>query len=103
MDCSLPGSSIHRISQSRILEWVALFSCRGSSRPRDQTQVSCGSCIVGRFFARSVIREVPGILANEKLFCSRTVRYEGFGVMSKYTCSQEFRIPLNYLLRDTTE
>ena len=34
MDCSLPGSSVHVISYSRILEWVAIFFSRGSSRPR---------------------------------------------------------------------
>ena len=47
MDCSLPGSSVHGILQARILEWVAIPSSRGSSQPRDQTQVSC---IAGRFF-----------------------------------------------------
>ena len=31
MDCSPPGSSVHRISQARILEWVAISSSRGSS------------------------------------------------------------------------
>ena len=40
MDCSLPGFSIHGILQARILEWVAISFCRGSSQPRDQTQVS---------------------------------------------------------------
>ena len=40
MDCSLPGSSIHGIFQARILEWVAIFFSRGSSPPRDWTQVS---------------------------------------------------------------
>ena len=38
--CSLPGSSVHGILQARILEWVAMPSSRGSSQPRDQTQVS---------------------------------------------------------------
>ena len=41
MDCSLPGSSVHGISQVRILEWVAMPSSRGSSRLRDQTHDSC--------------------------------------------------------------
>ena len=41
MDCSLPGSSAHGISQARTLEWVAIFSSRGSSQLRDQTHVSC--------------------------------------------------------------
>ena len=35
MDCSPPGSSVHGISQARILEWVAVPSSSGSSRPRD--------------------------------------------------------------------
>ena len=43
IDCSSLGSSICRISQARILEWVAISSSRGSSGPKDQTQVSCGS------------------------------------------------------------
>ena len=33
MDCCLPGSSIHGISQARILEWVAISSSRGSLLP----------------------------------------------------------------------
>ena len=41
MDCSPPGSSVHGISQARILEWVAISSSRGSSWPRDQTPISC--------------------------------------------------------------
>ena len=41
MDCSPPGSSVHGIFQARILEWVAISFSRGSSRPRDQTWVSC--------------------------------------------------------------
>ena len=41
MYCSSPGSSVHSISQARILEWVAISFFRGSPRPRDQTWVSC--------------------------------------------------------------
>ena len=40
MSCSLPGSSVHVISQARKLEWVAIFFSRGSSWPKDQTSVS---------------------------------------------------------------
>ena len=54
MDCSLPGSSVHGISQSSILEWAAISCSRGSSWPRDWTQVSC---TVGRFFTNWTIRE----------------------------------------------
>ena len=41
LDCSPPGSSVHGILQANILEWVASPFSRGSSRPRDSTQVSC--------------------------------------------------------------
>ena len=41
MDCSLPGSPVSGIIQARILEWVAMSFSRGSSWPRDRTQVSC--------------------------------------------------------------
>ena len=41
MHCSPPGSPVHGILQARILEWVAISFSRGSSWPRDQTQVSC--------------------------------------------------------------
>ena len=40
-DSSLPGSSVHGIFQARILEWVVVSSCRGTSHPRNQTHVSC--------------------------------------------------------------
>ena len=45
MDCTLPGASIHVFLQAWILEWVAISFSRGSSWPRDWTQVSC---IAGR-------------------------------------------------------
>ena len=44
--CSLPGSSVHGILQARTLEGVAIPFSRGSSRPGDQTWVSC---MAGRF------------------------------------------------------
>ena len=54
MDCSLPASSIHGIFLARVLEWVAISFSRGSSWPRDQTQVSH---IVGRCFTVWATRE----------------------------------------------
>ena len=38
-DCSLPGSSVHGISQARILKWVAIPFSGGSFWPRDQTHL----------------------------------------------------------------
>ena len=43
MDCKQPGSSVHGITQARIMEWVVISFSRGSSRPSDQTCVSCKS------------------------------------------------------------
>ena len=43
MSCSPPGSSVQGISQARILEWITISSSRGSSRPREQTHVTCFS------------------------------------------------------------
>ena len=47
IDCSPPVSPIHGTSQARILQWFAISSSRGSSRPRDQNRICC---LAGRFF-----------------------------------------------------
>ena len=41
IDCSPSGSSVHRIFQARILQWVAISSSRGSFWPRDRTWITC--------------------------------------------------------------
>ena len=61
MDCTPPGSSVCRILQARILEWIEIPFCRGSSQPRDWT---CVSCIADRFF----ISEQPG---NQEIYIKR--------------------------------
>ena len=53
MDGSPPGSSVHGILQTRILEWIAISSSRGSSQPRDWTCAPYVSFIAGRFFTTS--------------------------------------------------
>ena len=58
MDYSSPGSSVHGISQARILEWVAISFSRGSSWPRDGTQVFW---IAGRFFTVWATREAQNV------------------------------------------
>ena len=45
MDCILPDSSVHETFQTGILDGVAISYSRGSSQPRDQTCISCVSCI----------------------------------------------------------
>ena len=54
VDCSPPGSSVHGVSQAKILEWVVIPFSRGSSWPRNWTQVSL---IVGSFFTIWATRE----------------------------------------------
>ena len=57
MDCT-----VHVILQARILERVAFPSSRGSSQPRDQTQVFDQTHIVGAFFISWATREAQEIL-----------------------------------------
>ena len=72
MDCSLPGSHVLGILQARILEWVAMPSSRGSSQPRDRTQVPW---IAGGFFAIWAPREALGfIVISMKLWVSPVCR-----------------------------
>ena len=59
MDCSPPGSPVHGIFQTRILEWVAVPSSRGFSWPRDQTWAFCVSCIAGGFFIAESLGKPP--------------------------------------------
>ena len=46
MDCSPPGSSIHRTLQARILKWVAMLFSRGSSRTRDLIQKNTRTSLI---------------------------------------------------------
>ena len=55
--------SVHGILQARILEWVAVPSSRGSSQPRDQTQVSR---IAGGFFTNWATREALDIIGHQR-------------------------------------
>ena len=55
-DGSPSGSSVHGILQARILEWAAIPFSRGSSRPRDRTQIFCIAC---RFFTVWATGDAP--------------------------------------------
>ena len=61
MDCSIPASSVHRISQTRILKWIAIRFSRWSYRLRDWTR-DC--CIAGRFFTVGATREAQKLIAE---------------------------------------
>ena len=67
MDPSLPGFSVHRIFQARILEWVAVSFSKGSSQLRDRTSISN---IAGGFFTTSTSWEDPlDLYKNPSVFC----------------------------------
>ena len=73
-DCSLPDSSVRGILQARILEWIAISFSRGSSWPRDWTQVSR---IAGRHFT-----DWPWIFYRIKMFSQDQAQYRAG--LSKY-------------------
>ena len=57
MDLSPPGSSVHKILQAKILEWVAISFSKGSSCPRNQSLVSYISCVGRRVLTTNTIWE----------------------------------------------
>ena len=60
--CDPMDYTVHRILQARILEWVAFPFSRGSSQPRDQTQVSC---IAGGFSTSWATKEAQNMREKE--------------------------------------
>ena len=63
---SPPGSSVHRISQAKILEWVATSFSKGSSRPRDRTPVSHTGGRVFALWATTEAKTVDMYLAERE-------------------------------------
>ena len=59
VDCSPPSTSVHGISPARILDWVAIPLSRGSSQPRDQTQVYCIQLSSVQSFSRAQLFATP--------------------------------------------
>ena len=75
MDCSLPGSSVRGIFQSRILWWVVISFSRRSSWPRNWTWVSC---IAGRFFTDCLMKEAQlyPFICRWTFRCCTLLRFE---------------------------
>ena len=67
VDCSPPCSSVHRILQARILEWVAMLSPRGYSQPRNWTHVSSSPALAGGFFISSTTWEATFLRVKVKV------------------------------------
>ena len=72
MDSSSPRSSVHRILQTKILEWVAISFSRGWSQPRDQTGVSyiAGGLFTAELQGKSTIMYVFYVFVPTTVFCS---------------------------------
>ena len=69
-DCSPPGFSVHGILQARILEWIDVSFSRGSSLSRDQTHISCISCISSRIlYHRAAGEALIKCLWKEEVSC----------------------------------
>ena len=67
--------TVHGILQARILEWIAFPFSRGSSQPRDQTQVSR---IAGEFFTSWATRETTKCSTNSLHITSQLDAAENF-------------------------
>ena len=96
MDYSPPGSSVHGISQARILEWVAIFFSRGSSQPRYRTHISY---VGGWFLYHWALREasmsmyyIPSSIDEESRAMSNCSRSESWVVEDT-----ESGIPILYI------
>ena len=57
MNRNPPGSSIHRIFQARILEWVAIPFSGDHSDPEIEIVSLVSLVFTGRFFTTSLIRD----------------------------------------------
>ena len=95
VDCSPPGSSAHGILQARTLEWVAVPSSRGSSRPSGRSHVSC---IAGGFFTAEPLGK-PEVLDDSEStlrtqttqqFCHKGVSWQRVQAHSGYHHPQNF-------------
>ena len=103
MDCSPPGSSVHGISQARILEWIAISSSRGSSWPRAWTQVSC----IGRgiLYSLSHHGSTYYLLRIQQILCSSFLQGIDVDAESCAVCIENFKgrdviriLPCKYVL-----
>ena len=86
MDCGLSGSSVHGIVQARIHDWVAISFSRGSSPPRDRTQVFCTA---GRFFT---------IWATGKITKLFLICYQSFINFTPFLIYKNLTLTLEFML-----
>ena len=97
MDYSPPGSSIHGISQARILEWVTISFSRESSQLRDWTHVSCNA---DRFFTLEPPwkpKNMFSLLKKKRQFIKVWLTYNNLYIFNVYRLmSLELSLLWNY-------
>ena len=88
--CNPMNYTVHGILQARILEWVAFPFSRGSSQPRDRTQVSH---IAGRFFTSCISNPSPAasVVQSQAI---REAQIRNKGDIINFTWASEFPCPL---------
>ena len=94
---------VHGIFQARIMEWVAISSSKGSSRPRDQTYISCSSCIVRQIFYYCAIWEslLPCDFHLLGQCCMSTLYYKAtWGIDVDFSCIHWHHEPSGVLWKD---
>ena len=67
IDYSPLGSPVCGIFQARILEWIAISSCRRLSQPRDRNCVSCISCVGRQILYHYTTWEAPEMILDSNL------------------------------------
>ena len=84
-NCSPPGFSVRGILQARILEWVAMTSCRGFSSPRVGMLLSfiSSSALAGGSFANSAIWEALVVSATlpKELYMNNLITKKSFEIL----------------------
>ena len=85
-DYSLPGSSVHRILQAIILEWVSMPSSGESSQPRIKTMSLMSPALVSSFFTISATWETlfaSYIIRNSKQIINLNIRTKTIKLLEK--------------------
>ena len=88
MDCNMPGSSVPGILQARILEWAVISSSRGSSRSRDQTCISCVSCIGRQILYRWASGEARSICTQTCYSLDFSILLGVLGLQGRMRCKE---------------
>ena len=99
-----PGSSVHGTFQARILEWLAIFFSRGSSRPRDWTHISYVSCIDRQCSSSPPGKSLSWIdFTRYWLLSCRKNHLFTSEIWSECKCSQTFGAHETFLWKDNLE